>query len=188
MDFYLPVVDYPWLTTVNTIKPHCIYLIMHWKQIKMAITFQVLILLQTQFNFEVWGTCMGFQLLSILIANDSSVLCGGCFNSYNLPLPLDFTPLAASSRLYGNAPADIIKNFENQNITINLHHDGVYPATYQTNSRLASFVNLLSVSQFLNFRLTFRQITIVMETNSDPHSKVKTYQSTPLNTIPNEIQ
>lgn len=89
---------------------------------------------------------MGFQLLSILIANDSSVLCENCFDSYNLPLPLDFTPSASTSRLYGNAPNDILKNFASENITINLHHDGVTPSTYQNNPKLSAFVDLLSTN------------------------------------------
>jgi gamma-glutamyl hydrolase len=89
---------------------------------------------------------MGFQLLSILIANDSNVLCENCFDSYNLPLPLDFTSLAANSRLYGNLPNDVIQSFATKNITINLHHDGVAPSTYENNPRLSSFVNLLSTN------------------------------------------
>ena len=32
--------------------------------------------------FPVWGTCQGFEILGILAANDPTVLCTNCYNSW----------------------------------------------------------------------------------------------------------
>jgi len=96
--------------------------------------------------FPVWGTCQGFQLLSILAADNTSVLETYAYDSENLPLALDFTSLAPQSRLWGQAPQDIYEIFSSENITINLHHDGVPPNEYSQNSKLSAAVNLLSTN------------------------------------------
>jgi len=57
--------------------------------------------------FPVWGTCLGFELISVLGAGTSgkdyagnhTVLQSG-FDSEDYPVPLDFTPLAARSRMF----------------------------------------------------------------------------------------
>jgi gamma-glutamyl hydrolase len=75
-------------------------------------------------NFLVWGTCQGFQLLSILTADNETVDERYQYDSENLPLPLDFTPNAKSSRMFKNAPQHIFETFRDKSITMNLHHDG----------------------------------------------------------------
>jgi len=94
--------------------------------------------------FPIWGTCQGYQLLSILAADNVSVLLLNAYESENLPLPLIFTSVAKSSRLIGNIPGDLFLALSSQNITINLHHDGVPPEYYQNNPKLSSFFDLLS--------------------------------------------
>ena len=89
---------------------------------------------------------MGFQLLSELAAQNTSVLETNAFDSENLPLPLVFTEEAKSSRLWGSAPPSIISIFANQDVTINLHHDGVAPDTYTSNAKLNANVKLLSTN------------------------------------------
>lgn len=96
--------------------------------------------------FPLWGTCQGFQVLCMLTANNLSVVTRFAFDSENLPLSLDFTNVAPSSRLFGSLSADLYSIFATQNVTINLHHDGVYPSLFQTNPQLASFYNLLSTN------------------------------------------
>src|SRR5688500_10207049 len=67
---------------------------------RMAISFQV----QSDSFYcsktmKVWGTCQGFQLMSILGAEDEDVLIHNAFDSENLPLPLHFTESAPSVSL-----------------------------------------------------------------------------------------
>eukprot|EP01113_Clastostelium_recurvatum_P028351 TRINITY_DN34307_c0_g1_i2.p1 TRINITY_DN34307_c0_g1~~TRINITY_DN34307_c0_g1_i2.p1 ORF type:complete len:194 (+),score=23.11 TRINITY_DN34307_c0_g1_i2:22-582(+) len=58
--------------------------------------------------FPVWGTCQGFQFLNIAASTlkNESVL--GTFNSWDYSWPLDFTPEAKTSRIYGSAPSNIV--------------------------------------------------------------------------------
>lgn len=43
--------------------------------------------------FPVWGTCMGMQLMSIMTADDYSVLTHGTFKTEGVSLPLEFDPV-----------------------------------------------------------------------------------------------
>lgn len=54
--------------------------------------------------FPVWGTCMGFQLLHILAADDYSVLTHRGFKSESIMMPLHFTREAMFSRMIAAAP------------------------------------------------------------------------------------
>ena len=97
--------------------------------------------------FPIWGTCMGFQLLSLLTARDEdSILCSKCYDSEGTPLPLRFTSASKSSDLYGGLPVSLREALATENITENSHHDGIAPATYRTNARLAAFYDVLSTN------------------------------------------
>lgn len=96
--------------------------------------------------FPLWGTCQGFQLLSILAAQDQSVLLHNYYDSYNYSIPIVLTPHAASSRLFNALSPSTVKTLTTQNVTENLHHNGVLPETYTTNANLAKIFNLLSVN------------------------------------------
>jgi len=96
--------------------------------------------------FPVWGTCQGFQLLCILSAQNESVDQRYKFDSENLPLALNFTDLASSSRLFGHLPSRIYRRFHTEDITINLHHDGIPPSFFQTSNSLKKTLKLLSTN------------------------------------------
>jgi len=96
--------------------------------------------------FPVWGTCMGFQLLSILAAEDHEVLLEYAYDSYNLPLPLNFTPNAHTSRMFGQMSPEILRTLTTKPATQNLHHDGILPETYTKNAKLAQTFVLLSTN------------------------------------------
>jgi len=97
-------------------------------------------------NFPIWGTCQGFQALSILTANDNSVLQNYAFDSENLPLSLGFTKEISKSKLFFNA-SNIVDILSSQKVTMNLHHDGVDPQLYiGGNEKLTHFYRLLSVN------------------------------------------
>lgn len=95
--------------------------------------------------FPLWGTCLGFQTLSVMTAKSSSVLASG-FDSENLPLTLDMMAAAKSSRIYGTAPAEIYTTLTTEAVTMNNHQDGVTPASFTSNPNLAAFYNLLSTN------------------------------------------
>jgi len=96
--------------------------------------------------FPLWGTCMGFQLLCILTANDASVLASNAFDSYNLPIPIVPSERARTSRLLGSLPDSLYFAATTLNITMNNHHDGVYPDVFARNAALSSFYWVLSTN------------------------------------------
>jgi len=96
--------------------------------------------------FPIWGTCQGFQLLSIITANNETVDERYEFDSENLPLFLNFQSGARNSRMFRDASEEIYDAFRTQPITMNLHHDGVPPIFFQTNSNLKSFYQLISTN------------------------------------------
>jgi len=98
-------------------------------------------------HFPLHGHCMGFQLLAILAAgSNSSVLLSNAFDSEDLSLALDWTHEAESSKWVQRMPNDVRMTYTYQASTTNLHHDGVSPQSFNTNSRLPMFFNVLSTN------------------------------------------
>jgi len=97
--------------------------------------------------FPLWGTCQGFQLFSILAADDPSILHEYAYDSYNISLALNLTPDATSSRILGpSCPSDVFTTLTVENSTMNLHHDGVPVETYYQNKKLNAMFKLLSTN------------------------------------------
>ena len=99
--------------------------------------------------WPLWGTCMGMQVLSILGANDPSVLQSFAYKSEDLILPLQLTPAAASSRLLCEKclrPAEALQTLTTANVTVNLHHDGVLPSSFAPNTTLGNSFTVLSTN------------------------------------------
>lgn len=96
--------------------------------------------------WPLWGTCLGFQLISFLASDfDQSILTSG-FDSENLTLPLSFTPAAAASKLYSPMPTGVIETFATLPVTMNNHHDGVTPTSFAGSSPLSSRFTVLSTN------------------------------------------
>jgi len=96
--------------------------------------------------FPVWGTCLGFQLISVLVGNES-VLTGG-FDSENYAIPLTFVINATDSRLFNpdNCPQDVYEALGTQAITMNNHQDGVTPDAFYASAAMTSFYRLVSTN------------------------------------------
>jgi len=94
--------------------------------------------------FPVWGTCLGFETLSVLVGGVEVLIDG--YDSENLPLPLEFTNKAASSRLFHKMPHDLMQILTSENVTMNNHISGVKPETFQSSAALNSFFDLLSTN------------------------------------------
>jgi gamma-glutamyl hydrolase len=97
--------------------------------------------------FPLWGTCMGFQWLMIAQSRNSNILDpkNGQMDSYNLSIPLNFTSAAKTSRLFKDA-GSIYSVLETEDVTMNNHHYGIYPSTFEATSSLNSFFNVLSTN------------------------------------------
>jgi len=94
----------------------------------------------------IWGTCMGFQLLNILAAQDPKVLTTYGFDSEFISYPLDFSRDYQTSRMISNFPKDVVQILATKNVTCNLHHDGILPATYSSNTKLNRFFRVISTN------------------------------------------
>jgi len=94
--------------------------------------------------FPVWGTCQGFEELCVLQSQNQNLLAS--FNSENYTVPLNFTPLAKTSRLFGSAPSNIVDILGSQPVTMNNHQYGVAPADWNGNNHLTDFFNILSTN------------------------------------------
>uniref|UniRef100_A0A182PMI1 folate gamma-glutamyl hydrolase n=1 Tax=Anopheles epiroticus TaxID=199890 RepID=A0A182PMI1_9DIPT len=69
--------------------------------------------------FPVWGTCLGFELLTYLAANGTEHR-AHCSSS-SQPLPLNFKDDFRKSRLFARAPNDVIDILSNEPVTANFH-------------------------------------------------------------------
>ena len=99
-------------------------------------------------TWPLWGTCMGMQVLSILGAQDPSVLLSHAYDSEDLVLPLTLTPAAATSQLLCDKclPAEARTTLLTRNATVNLHHDGVPPEAFGAGTTLGGAFSLLSTN------------------------------------------
>jgi len=95
--------------------------------------------------FPVWGTCLGFELMSMITAaGDFSIL--SRFDAENISLPLKFSNQAPSSRLFGNCPSNIYSTLQGRSMTANAHHYGLAPETFSKTPLLPQFYRLLATS------------------------------------------
>jgi len=100
--------------------------------------------------FPIWGTCLGFELLSFLTCGeDKSVL--SSFEGQNFAVPLNFTEAANSSRLFENAEGKLMNILATEDVTFNNHEKGVSPSNFD--DKLSFFYNVLSYNYDLDHKL-----------------------------------
>jgi gamma-glutamyl hydrolase len=95
--------------------------------------------------FPIHATCLGFQLLSVIVAQDDGILCDGCYRSRS-PLPLNLTTAARESQLFAGIDAGLLSAITSENITANAHQSGVTPSEYESNHKLREFFQVLSTN------------------------------------------
>ncbi|MEQ2248548.1 hypothetical protein ILYODFUR_020122, partial [Ilyodon furcidens] len=93
--------------------------------------------------FPIWGTCQGFQQLSVLTAGKNLLT---LTNTKAVALPLILTPAAQSSRLFRNFPKDVLQSLANENITSNFHSWSLSIQNYTRNAKLKRFYRVLSTN------------------------------------------
>jgi len=91
--------------------------------------------------FPIWGTCNGFELLTVLSSKDTSRLTE-C-DSQDQAVPLNFYPDAENSNLFRSAPPDVMKEIKEERITINFHNHCLTPTNF-TRFGMEKFWNPLS--------------------------------------------
>jgi gamma-glutamyl hydrolase len=95
-------------------------------------------------HFPLFGHCMGFQLLSMITSEDFDILEREEVEDQGLPL--NFTRLAPTSRLFKDAPQWVMKTLGSQPVTMNYHHWGISKQRYHANAKLDAFYDVLSTN------------------------------------------
>ncbi|XP_073675688.1 gamma-glutamyl hydrolase [Garra rufa] len=93
--------------------------------------------------FPIWGTCLGFQLLTVLVAGENLLT---KTTAENVTYPLNFTSEASSSRIFTNFPSDVRKALSLEPLTANFHHYGVTKKAFMGNEKLSGFFSVLSTN------------------------------------------
>ncbi|XP_038560254.1 gamma-glutamyl hydrolase [Micropterus salmoides] len=93
--------------------------------------------------FPIWGTCMGMQLLTVLVAGENLLT---NTTAENIAMPLNLTTEADSSRMFKGFPHRLMKALTQEPLTGNFHNYGVTVKTFQDNDKLKSFFSLLSTN------------------------------------------
>nr|XP_057911662.1 zgc:171566 [Doryrhamphus excisus] len=93
--------------------------------------------------FPIWGTCQGFQQLTVLTANKNLLT---LTDTKAVALQLTFTPASESSRLFHNFPKDLMQSLAQENITANFHSWSLSLQNFSRNAKLKRFYKVLSTN------------------------------------------
>uniref|UniRef100_A0A3B5LKP5 folate gamma-glutamyl hydrolase n=1 Tax=Xiphophorus couchianus TaxID=32473 RepID=A0A3B5LKP5_9TELE len=93
--------------------------------------------------FPIWGTCLGMQLLTVLVAEENLL---SATPARNEALPLNLTTEAHSSRMFQGFSKELIKALTEEPLTGNFHNYGLTVEAFQKNEKLSGFFSLLSTN------------------------------------------
>jgi len=95
--------------------------------------------------FPIWGTCNGFELLTVLSVQDDKSRLTDCF-SEDQASPLHMRGAWKQSRIYGAVPKHILRDLTQKRVTINFHKFCLTPTNF-TIFGMHKFWNALSVNR-----------------------------------------
>ncbi|XP_051757273.1 gamma-glutamyl hydrolase [Ctenopharyngodon idella] len=93
--------------------------------------------------FPVWGTCLGFELLTLLT---SGKLLLSHTNTSGIALPLNFTDDVRDSRLFKDFPEDLMESLASDPLTENSHQWSVTTENFTKSKKLKNFYRVLSTN------------------------------------------
>ncbi|XP_066527797.1 zgc:171566 [Hoplias malabaricus] len=93
--------------------------------------------------FPIWGTCQGFQQLTVLTSNKNLLT---STNTKAVALPLVFSQGSQNSRLFKSFPKDLFLALSEENITSNFHSWSLSVQNYTRNAKLKRFYKVLSTN------------------------------------------
>lgn len=94
--------------------------------------------------FPIWGTCLGFEQLLVLAAEKN--ILDHCYGTSDVALSIMFYDGVERSRLFGNAPKDVMRALEMEDITANYHKKCLWLKTFFNNSAVKDFYNILATN------------------------------------------
>eukprot|EP01136_Pigoraptor_vietnamica_P006174 Opistho-1_new@38770 len=93
--------------------------------------------------FPLWGTCLGFEFLSIASSGANHLV---HVDIANTSMYLNFTDAADTSRLLGDAPDDVKLTMQTEAIAYNNHVYGLSVTDFGNEPKLSSFWDVLSTN------------------------------------------
>jgi len=98
--------------------------------------------------FPVLGICQGMEMLTVMLAGSNCcAIAHDAYDAENLSLPLEFTPAADSSMLWGEAPLWVKQSVTQRNLTFNNHDDGMPPEKLSEFPSLQKLITVLSTNE-----------------------------------------
>ncbi|KAI5607551.1 hypothetical protein C0J50_1862 [Silurus asotus] len=93
--------------------------------------------------FPIWGTCQGFQQLTVLTSNKNLLT---LTDTKSVALPLIFGPGAQNSRMFKNFPKDLLHSLSSENITSNFHSWSLSIQNFTRNAKIKRFYKILTTN------------------------------------------
>jgi gamma-glutamyl hydrolase len=94
--------------------------------------------------WPLWGTCLGFELINVLAAEDDGAVLTPGWDSENYTTVVSWVDEAATSRLWSSP--SVRAAFATENIALNAHTSGVSPADFASATALSSRFSILGTS------------------------------------------
>ncbi|XP_061623700.1 gamma-glutamyl hydrolase isoform X2 [Phyllopteryx taeniolatus] len=94
-------------------------------------------------HFPVWGTCLGMQLLTVLVSGHNFLTKA---TAENVASPLNLTRAAFSSRMFAGFPQELMKALQKEPLTGQFHHYGLTLKAFKQNLELQDFFSLISTN------------------------------------------
>ena len=96
-------------------------------------------------RFPIHGTCLGFELFHVILANGTAVL--DSFDAGDAAAPLILTAHAAGSRMFQNASSELLAAAQTRALAMESHVKGVNVSVYRDPAlKLSEFFTVLSTS------------------------------------------
>ncbi|XP_021573766.1 gamma-glutamyl hydrolase [Carlito syrichta] len=93
--------------------------------------------------FPVWGTCLGFEELSVLVSGEHLLT---LTNTTEVAMPLNFTQGSLQSRMFQNFPNDLLLSLAVEPMTANFHKWSLSMKNFTMNEKLKKFFNVLTTN------------------------------------------
>ncbi|XP_029421500.1 gamma-glutamyl hydrolase isoform X2 [Nannospalax galili] len=93
--------------------------------------------------FPVWGTCLGFEELSVLVSGERLMT---LTDTVSVSLPLNFTDDILKGRMFQNFPVELIVSLALEPLTANFHKWSLSVKNFTQNEKLKKFFSVLTTN------------------------------------------
>ncbi|KAE9585128.1 putative gamma-glutamyl hydrolase [Lupinus albus] len=96
-------------------------------------------------HFPIYGICLGFELITMIISEDNNIL--EQYNARNQASTLQFVKNSnIEGSMFQSFPPDLVKKLSTECIVMQNHRFGISPEKLQGNEKLSSFWEILTIS------------------------------------------